>query len=171
MSHHKHTDQILGFTFGQILAENDCILVDLYVRTMHGQSEVEGKRGGLVVHRSILEDLLAARDSIFTAMAEVGADQDILPPAGLTIPAWDHGPTAQSAAGRLALCHAFGVTEVVPESGAVAAVMEVADLVPAARAHTGEYLIPHQVLKALMEAIPKVLVKFGQATPGAAAVH
>lgn len=62
MNHHRYTDQIVGFAFGEALVDSDCVLMDLYVRTRQGQSEVEGRRGGLVVHVSILKGLLDNAD-------------------------------------------------------------------------------------------------------------
>lgn len=159
MSHHRDTDQILGFTFGEVLPENSCILVDMYVRTIRGQSEMEGRRGGLVFHEAVLQEILSAKDRILTAMAEVGADQNILPPSRLPVPDRDQGPTLRSTGGDLFLCNSFGISEVVPESGAVAAVLEISPLVPGAEAYEGEYLIPHQVLASLLDAIPKALAK------------
>jgi|GEM_PF-1965001 len=171
MSHHRDTDQILGFTFGEVLPENSCILVDMYVRTIRGQSEMEGRRGGLVFHQAVLQEILDAKDRILEAMAELGANQDILPSSRLPVPAWDQGPTLKSTGGDLFLCDSFGITEVVPESGAVAAVIEITQLVKGAETYEGEYLLPHQVLVSLLDTIPKVLSKIEQRSSSTGRAH
>lgn len=142
MNHHRYTDQIIGFAFGEVLADSGCVLTDLYVRTRQGQSEVEGKRGGLVVHVSILEGLLENADTMLAEMVETGANHDILPPARMSIPASDAGPTLRSTNGELVLCQALGVTEAVPEAGAIGALIEVSGLGEGSRTSRGECLIP-----------------------------
>lgn len=76
-------------------------------------------------------------------MVETGANHDILPPALMSIPAWDGGPTLRSTNGQLVLCQAFGVTEAVPEAGAIGALIEVSGLGEDSRTSQGEYLIPY----------------------------
>lgn len=170
---HKNTDQILGFTFGEVLADNGCVIADMYVRTPRGQGELEGKRSGIVIHRAVLEEILAAKDQMLAAMAEVGANQDILQPARIEIPEWNQGPTLRSTGGDLFLCQSFGISEVVAELGAVAAVIEVSRLGdPSGQVHQGDYLIPHHVLLTLIDTIPQVLAMVDEAgSAGAQVVH
>ena len=171
MTSYKDADQILGFAFGEILPDQGCILTDIFVRTPRGQGELEGKRSGLIIHQGALQDILAAKQPMLEAMTEMGADRDVLAPARIELPAWDQGPTLCSTGGAVYLCQSFGITEVVSEFGAVAAVIDVTQLGgPNAESHKDDYLIPRHVLLTLLADIPKVLAKIGHAG-GVAVVH
>ena len=156
------SDTILGFSFGEILADPGVIVMDVRVRTIENGMAGEGTRGAMLTQYHLLSELLNSTPVILDMMVDQKADIDVLPPPFGPIPHWNSGRTAKQAHPELFFCEGFGFKNVFPQYGSVVAYIEASSPNSEAEIYGADYLLPFRVLRKLQEHLPKVLRKMEQ---------
>ncbi|TDK26199.1 hypothetical protein E2F46_06265 [Luteimonas aestuarii] len=157
-------DEILGVSFGEVVPDTGCVLVDFRIRAVEGSGEIaEGSRKGILMAYSVLEDMVRGLPELRDMMIAQGLDKRLLVGAKGPVPAWNEGSHLRGLPHQPFLGSAFGVREIASELAAAVILLEISSIDPRqSGSSSADYLMPYHVLDELIEALPKVMRKMEQ---------